>query len=374
MLVLIEGQDGSGKSTLVRLLRERDLLTRTRDCPLPPPVTLKAGRPTAPNLLAEYLQPLLHYSPAGQDTVLCDRWLLGELVYPQLTGRRSLAEPAQLRYLVDWLRARGALLVYLTAPAGIVRRRILDRDPADPDADPQAIEQQAKLFAAAVAEVRRLGLNTLTIDTAREPPNWATGSAGTIMRQASRLAHHAAEVTGVYSGEGTGRELAHYVGSLAPRLLLVGDEQGPAYPELTVPFAPLRRGCGAFLWQALADTEPAALDHPGEYRALEGRLQPLGLSDLGVVNGNDPRRRFDADLAVLWRRLGEPPVAALGANALTAVRRAGLPIASTAVLPHPQWVRRFHHPRLTSYGAATWASATTHTGEDLRETWQTYTP
>lgn len=376
MLVLIEGQDGSGKSTLVKLLREREYLTRTRDCPLPPLTVYKAGRPTEPNLLAEYLRPLLGYSPANDDTVLCDRWFLGELVYPQLTGRRSLAEPAQLRYLVDWLRARGALLVHLTAPAGTVRRRILERDPADPDADPQLIEQQAKLFTVAVTEVRRLGLATLTIDTTRTPPEYASHSvAGTILRQASRLAHAATEATGVYSLGGQGRELAHYVGSLKPRLLLVGDETGPAYPELSVPFAPLRRGCGAFLWQALADTEPVALGRPGEYRALDGWLPPIGLSDLGVVNGNDPRRRSDADLATLWRKLGEPPVAALGANAVKAVRRSGLPAASTAVLPHPQWVRRFHHPRLNSYGAAVWASATTlHTGEDLRETWQTFTP
>lgn len=386
MLTIFDGQDGTGKSTLLRLCRERDFSSRVAGSLLPDWELLKANRPTSDNLLTEYLQPLLGYSATGLTDVACDRWFLGELVYPQLTGRTSLADPVQLRYLVNWLRARGALLVHVTARPEVVLERLRARDASDPDAEPHLVDAQAKLFAAAVAQVRELGLSTLTIDTSDAPLRSShhpvvVGDllqlAGTVNRYAAQLQHAAAETVGAQFDTATGwheRELGRYVGPLRPRLLLVGDEQGPAYPELTAPFVPLRRGCGAYLWRALSDSEPATRGHPSSYRALEGWVPLLSLADVGVVNSRDDVQREPTDLRRLWRRLGEPPVATLGDRAAAVVRRLQLPGSCVARLPHPQWVRRFHHARLQSYGAAAWASATTHTGEDLRETWQTFTP
>lgn len=383
MIILVEGQDGAGKSTLV----ERLIARHRQSDPAGHVRHLRAGRPTAATLLAEYLTPLLGLDYRGGDVVVCDRWFLGELVYPALTGRASLADPLELRYLVAWLRAAGALLVHVTAPEAVVRDRILRRDPADPDADPVLVSQQAKLFAAAVAEVRALGLTTLTVDTATEPDDGYRGGHDRVVTTlANRLWFESTEVltpAGAYqTADGTGHPAAlgptgrapRYVGSTRPELLLLGDEQGPAYPELTVPFVPLRRGCGAYLWQALTDTEPAARPHRARYRALEGRVGALGLRDLGVVNAHDPGLDSPADLRRLWRRLGEPPVAVLGARALATARRAALPASQLTPLPHPQWVRRFHHAQLTAYGAAVWSAAGAHRGEDLRETWPTCTP
>lgn len=364
MLILVEGQDGVGKSSFIQRVIEHD---RYRD-PAAHWRVLTAGRPRGSNLLTEYLEPLLSYSLRRQDTVICDRWFLGELVYPALTGRATLAEPLQLHYLVQWLRAQGALLVHLTAPEDVVLERLVRRDPTDPDADAGQVARQAKLFATAVAEVRDRGLATLTLDTSADD----TYRQQLVLRQqAARLTFDAADVR-VRPTQRT--EPPAYIGPLSPRLLLVGDEQGPAYPSLEVPFVPLLRGCGAYLWQALAHTEPARLrPESGRYSALEGWRRPPALSDLGAVNGNDSRLERPAHLRGLWHQLGQPPVVALGSNAWRAVRAARLPANYTAVAPHPQWVRRFHHRHLDTYGAALWATADDLQGRDLRQTWQTCT-
>lgn len=78
-IVLIEGLDGTGKSSLVKELY------KTVSAPF---AALHAGPPVVTTPIREYVWPL-GLAAAGY-TIVCDRWHLGEMVWPDIFGRESL--------------------------------------------------------------------------------------------------------------------------------------------------------------------------------------------------------------------------------------------------------------------------------------------
>jgi hypothetical protein len=120
-----------------------------------------------------------------------------------------------------------------------------------------------------------------------------------------------------------------YIGSPRPRVLLVGDKRNdPSGPIL--PFYPAKGNSGDYLLSNLPD--------------------PFWKS-VGIVNGTE---LCSSMLGTLWVVLGRPPVVALGRMAEKSI--AGLcdeiPRSHVSVVPHPQYVRRFHHHDGQEYGRA----------------------
>ncbi len=142
MLVIIEGADATGKTTLATSVFEH---------------LLDAGRPVC-QLHAEAPKehPLDEYT-AGLATrvkthdVVLDRWHLGELVYgPLYRGRCGLTE-TQFAAVEEYLDALGAVVVYCTARRPQIVSRLLARsEPAD---IPQ-IERELIAWATAIAKTR----------------------------------------------------------------------------------------------------------------------------------------------------------------------------------------------------------------------------
>lgn len=114
MLVIIEGPDCAGKTTLAENMR------RYTACKV-----LHRG-PPEDDAFVEYTADLQSYQPeAIGANVVCDRWHWGELVYgPMLRGESKLDEEA-FRAVEDFLLVRGAVVAYLwDTPAELARRLV----------------------------------------------------------------------------------------------------------------------------------------------------------------------------------------------------------------------------------------------------------
>lgn len=99
MIILLEGPDGSGKTTLAKEIERLGGATR-----------LHAGKP-GPEPLVDYIAPI-----ADRDTFyVLDRWHVGELVYGPLHRGGSRLTPAGARAINELLASRGCLLIHCTA-------------------------------------------------------------------------------------------------------------------------------------------------------------------------------------------------------------------------------------------------------------------
>jgi hypothetical protein len=131
-----------------------------------------------------------------------------------------------------------------------------------------------------------------------------------------------------------------YIGSPTPEVLLVGDCRNIVKKygvETYLPFMPVDGNSGEFLLTAL----------PSEF-----------WKTVGIVNVNDMNGSFSE----LHGALNKPVTIALGRLAAKGMESQG--VTPDIVLPHPQYVRRFHHRDKEEYGEAIKRNATNPNKED----------
>lgn len=296
MLVIIEGPDCAGKSTLAEALAKR--ITETQ----PGVVELLHRGPPVSHPLDEYVVPLVDYRPGSVRHVICDRWHWGEVVYPGILGRESRMDPAVWWYVEAFLRSRGAFVVRPYATRTDLIMRLLRR--GDELVGTHNVGQMLDGFATAAAksvlpyvQLHHTNTNEFDLDA--------------IIRDASERETRAVVAGGVTT----------YVGPHNPAFLLVGDVRNHvAGPDDRRPaFMPYPATSGHYLISALATP----------------RMQRLGIMNACDVD----------DLQVTWEALNRPNMCTLGVRADVAA--GGLRHSSA---PHPQYVRRFHHRSQRSYG------------------------
>lgn len=307
MLVIVEGPDCARKSTLVdALARELE-----REYPHDSVEVRRAAAPSG-HPLDEYVTPLLDYRPHGGRHVLCDRWHLGEVVYPAVFDRATRLDPAVLAYVELFLRSRGALLVVVTPPVDELLRCLRTR--GDPLVDERQLVVAREGFVDAATR-SSLPLIWLKDEVVAHELTYAVISEA--LTYASLAASPRLD------------DFVTYVGDVAPRTILLGDVRrtGSEPGDLRPAFMPYPATSGHYLLRAFA----ADARFPG--------------ARVGLANACDVD-----DVRALVARLAPREVVALGANAARAVAGARLGgWAAERRAPHPQYWRRFRHHDLAEY-------------------------
>lgn len=215
MLIILEGVDGAGKTTLAN-----ELVRRVRDADY-----VHRSQPQG-DILTEY-EDTLTYVPGGR-SVVADRWHWGELVYGPVYRGGSALTPAQFTHVELFLRSRGVVVVLVDPGLDTVKERLATR--GETFLQPGDVELVWRGFQA-VAES-----STCT---------WVK-TAGTDPVDAERIISRAfdEQLRCHFLPRG-------YVGDPRPELLVLGDKRnsGPG-----LPFPPSPTNCGRHLLEALPTT------------------------------------------------------------------------------------------------------------------------
>lgn len=322
MLIILEGPDASGKSTLATQLADA-----LRDTHLGDTVNVIHKGPPTSHPLAEYENPLFTYRPENGQHIICDRWHVGEYVYPPIFNRATQADTAVMRHIDSFLNSRGAVLVHMDIPRE--RHRDLLQTRGDDVVTADMLDQIRERFTRYVD--RYTTLPTLRVTSHSNPFNIENiyNTARIYEAAAARL-----------------NQFITYVGKPRPRYLLVGDvrhavqkmlpvnrdfafRHPPSTLTLGPTFGPYRSTSGHYLLDALPGT--------------------MWYEGVGLANANDVD-----DLAELRRKLGYPNTVALGRSAWYTLQNSILPtsgdIGLIGAVPHPQYIRRFFHGYNREYG------------------------
>lgn len=298
MLIIAEGIDGSGKTTLID-----DLSHEFEN-----PDIIHRG-PLKQHPLEEYELPLIAYDPRKDVGVLCDRWHIGELIYGPLYRGQSQLTPAMQLHVDCVLERLGALKLIMAPPFEVVQQRISRR--GEEFLRPQ---HQRLVYDAYLEQCTYLdGWTQVSVKYRVE----------TLIREAELRATRAEMLM----------RFPTYVGAFKPKVLLLGDVHGPRRqrrPEYPWAFVPYRDTSGHFLFEALSSAG---------FRA----------SDFGVANANQE------DVLDLWSALDMPKIVVLGREAEKSLDQYAEPILEASVvkvMQHPQYVKRFYNTSLQAYGAA----------------------
>jgi thymidylate kinase len=296
VLIIIEGPDGCGKSTLVRQLI--DVIQQEQ-----PGEKVERWHkgPPREHTLDEYVTPLLEYRPQRGHHIICDRWHIGEWVYPSVLNRKTNADKATWYYIEMFLASRGALVIYPSYTQDMLIERVTRRGD-----DLIDVGQLAKI--AAGYEFMSAKHITVTTKVNGKSPESLVALARHRENMAARL-----------------NELTTYVGPPKPEWVLVGDVRNRTYDgDLRPAFMPYRGTAGHYLLSA---------------------LQPHQLRDgLGIMNACDVDDVHEAQ----YFTFDDGVMVPLGIHAHDKLNGAEREFPGA---PHPQYIRRFHNRYGNEYAA-----------------------
>lgn len=110
MKIIVEGADGTGKTTLVKLLAERydlDICHCTQNDP------------------ADFD---FYKQTARKENIVWDRHTIGELIYPNVFGRKQQIGIEDARLAIAYARENDGVVLILTADNEVIKKRLLSRN------------------------------------------------------------------------------------------------------------------------------------------------------------------------------------------------------------------------------------------------------
>lgn len=291
MRLILEGVDGSGKSSILEAIAKTHRVTSTHLGKPPKSVT--------PLQWADY------FRAAYDQFELISRCHVSEQVYGTLIRGRSLIDDWQAWHLEQQLRVRNFKIAYVTS--AYAAQRIRDRG-APSDYDLWVLDHMQDMEASYLRFLPR-------------PLTAIIHNDGEL-----QAAVNQAVVWGVPIMETTHVELKG-IGSLTPKVVLVGDEL--TRRRWGFPYAkPFDFGAAArLLFEALRRVEDFYLTNSQ-------------FPDLGPIGSQ-------FQLIRELKRFAGIRLIALGAEAATRCRRAGF--EPHAIVPHPQYWRRFRYADQAAY-------------------------
>lgn len=296
MIIVVEGCDGTGKTTLVEKLRHAIEVHETKHQSTRSVRVIHSGPPSLPPL-EEYEKSLRTYDPSGEHLIL-DRWHWGELIYGPIYRGATILGDAGLYHVDKYLDAVGAVMINLTNPLDVIEERLSSRgeDYLQPEHVAEVLRRFDEVFERSVlTEKHKL-----------------TDPTDTDVISAITLGYIREEYALQLEPFGT------YVGPRFPKFLLLGEKRKD--PTWKSAFVPNKATSGYFLLNAL----PRAV-----------------VRDSGLANA------CEENVQELYETLKAPKVVALGKLAEKAVEASGVPYFA---VPHPQYIRRFHNSRQQEYG------------------------
>lgn len=288
-VIIVEGPDGSGKSTFVGEMQKQ----------VPDATVLHFGPPKNPDPFVEYEHSLyvpLRRQDNSHRHILCDRLHWGEKMYGPLLRNEDRLGVAGWRHVELFLTAQGATVVYMHQPSSVLIDRLQTR--GDDLIKPRDLAEIERGYQWCLR-------NTILPVVGLRDPDW----------------FYAIQLTKYNPGPGMLVDYPSYIGSVRPAGLLFGEarNKGEEAPDLSA-FVPRPSTSGRYLLEALPED---SWPHLGIANALEENVEDL------------------------WMELGEVPVIALGLQAHRKLDEHTIPHAT---VPHPQFVRRFLHKHQVAYG------------------------
>lgn len=315
MLIILEGPDGAGKTTLAHrlteLIKSQNSLNEVR--------YIHAGPPER-HPLDEYLHSLTHYRPNTLYHIILDRWHWGESVYPELLQRPTKLDfPA--RWAIDaYLKRLGAIVVLVDQ---------FDAEYITTYAERGEYDELTRLADTKAAFAATAALSHLPFLRY----NWKDSRTSSLQEITEVAAGLAANYRSL-------NNFTTYCGPRWPTWLLLGDVRHHTNLINAAPaFVPFPTTSGHFL-----------------LKALESAFDRSEQEKIGWANACDVD-----DVGELWLQLGRPNVVVLGKNSFA--KTAFSCIRGFGAAPHPQFARRFHNGKRSEYGAA--IRHAVETGEDV---------
>lgn len=322
MLIIIEGPDGAGKTTLAGAIEEeasRQKIAVFRRSARPP-------RPPDRNPFEEYEATLLR-EPLGrpgneilrQDLlVIQDRWAMGELIYGPLKRGASRLSAGGLLHCEMLAMAHGAIKIAMIPSLGIVVKRL------QKNGDWLLLPEHKRGDLFDTGEITMIWDSYSSL----APLYWYD-----VLRRQPDVSHILALLARArYRAEWSGEVQAKvpgYIGSQRPGVILAGDVRsgaGDPDPAFTHAFTPAGPGSALYLMDALA---------------IHCRQV---LRSFGILNTGEE----GMDLKIADDLLGPRQWIALGVSAARRLDEAGIEYVQVA---HPQWQRRFRHNEIAGYAA-----------------------
>jgi hypothetical protein len=335
LFIILEGGDYVGKTTIANALQAK--LTRHRDSKHGAGPYYHGGLvmghygPPEKSPLLEYTTEIEWYRPGTKIGMLWDRFHLGGPIYGPIyrpkTNREGFGEMGRAGY--QWtelfLASRGAVTFLVRQDESVIRERF---EQLGEDSYTGKLEAVLKVNAA-YDEFFRGPNQPITyggnieghFTNPQRRDEWVDDITDMMISVAAHEANKAAPLA----------DFPSYVGPRDPKVLLLGEKRHLGDDSIMrSAFMPLHGKSGEFMLDSLPT-------HSTLWKQI------------GIANA------LEEDVAHLNHVLGYPQIVALGNTASDVCERADL---DHAKVPHPQYVRRFHHHRQNEYGALIQRAAT----------------
>lgn len=322
-LILLEGVDGSGKTSLAR-----DIVAELKKRYPNDKVDYLHAGPLKTDAYEAYLEPLKDYRPNSGVHYVLDRWHAGERIYGPLYRGKSKVDDATWVWLELKFAGLGMATFHVTQSLDVIRARLEAR--GEDFLKPEHVEHVHRAFFEHLTRD-----NSATFSLVVRPEGDNENLVSRIIAEAYLAELCAAETP------------RSYVGHAGAPYLLVGDRRGGPGPyPYDGAFRPVNGNSATYLLQAL-------------YDASKGRHWELpSWQDFAFINSapdEEPQLLEEFQHHV-----------ALGVLGREAQKRVPLEVRGTSWFPHPQYIRRFFNKRRDDYGQLILDNITS--GEDL-STW-----
>lgn len=341
MLIIIEGTDASGKTTLASEIQREIVISN----PSASTLTLHKGKPSQPTRLGVLDDYVLsterdrHITSVASSFSISDRWHWGEATYAPLKRPETNKDGFGLLGVAGWrwtelyLASRGASQFWLYQELEVIQKRLAER--GDDYIEVHELEKILELYTNTAEQA----INLEKLEPGEDSINQVTELAKYVIGRAKHIWWETEKI----------RSFPTYIGVPLPEVLLVGDARRLDEKDVSqLPFTPLVDSDGEFLLEALPDD---------------------AWKKIGIVNIND--YNFGTyNFIELWTALGRPNIVSLGKYASDAIEIYDIPPKKISRTFSPGSVKRLLSDRKDDYGTAIIGLAADTISEESRLEWE----